>query len=350
VTERAVRVRAPGRVNLIGEHTDYNGGLAAPMAVDRFVDVLYEPANAPTLRVRTDIDPRPVDLAREPAWDPERLRALEPDWARLAGAVLAAVGRPVGGALSVTSTLPVGVGLSSSAAFCVAVALALGADPDPWSMAELCRRAESAVGAPVGLMDPLVSMAGSEGHLLRVDFAARTHRAVPLPPEAEVAVVASGVVRRLTDTPYAERRRECERAAALLGHPLGLAQARELATIADPTLRARARHVIGECERVDAFVGDLESGDLPAAGRRMVESHRSLAADFAASSPEIDALVEQLCATDGVYGARLVGGGFGGNVVVLCRPRSLATAEWSSRAQVLAAAGGARRTEPDEPI
>jgi galactokinase len=214
-------------------------------------------------------------------------------------------------------------------------------------MAELCRRAESAVGAPVGLMDPLVSVAASAGHLLRIDFAAQSYRAVPLPGDVEVAVVDSGVARRLALTPYAERRSECERAAALLGHPLGLADARELATIADPTLRARARHVVGECERVDTFLGALDSGDPRAAGRAMVESHRSLATDFAASTAEIDALVEGLCATDGVYGARLCGGGFGGNVVLLCRPRSLETPEWSSRAQVLAASGGARRSELD---
>jgi galactokinase len=346
-TQRRVRVRAPGRVNLIGEHTDYNGGLAAPMAVDRSVEVLWQPADTPTLRIHTSIDEDPVDIARDVASDPARLRELRPAWARLAGAVIAAVGPELGGPVSVTTTLPVGVGLSSSAAFSVALALALGADAEPWSMAELCRRAESAAGTPVGLMDPLVSVAGRAGHLLRVDFAASTYDAVRLPDAAAVAVVDSGVARRLEATPYAERRAECEEAAALVGRPLGLAAASAVAGIGDPTLRARARHVVGECRRVDEFLGALTAGDLPAAGRCLVESHRSLAGDFAASTAAIDELVERLCAADGVYGARLCGGGFGGNVVALCRPGSLATPEWSARAQVLRASDGAVRTELD---
>jgi galactokinase len=343
-----VRVRAPGRVNLIGEHTDYNSGLAAPMAIDRFVEVLYEPADTETLRIRTDIDHISVGLSLDPAVGAFRLVEPRPPWARLAAALLAAVRPATGGAVSITSTVPVGVGLSSSAAVSVGLALALGADPEPWAMAELCRRAESTAGAPVGLMDPLVSMAGRAGHLLRGDFAANTYAAVRLPGSAEVAVVESGVIRRLEDTPYAERRAECERAAALLGCPLGLAGATEIGTIADPTLRARARHVIGECGRVDAFLDALEGGDLRAAGGCMVESHRSLATDFAASTVEIDALVERLVATDGVYGVRLGGGGFGGNVVVLCRPGALAGEEWATRTAVLRAADGATRIDPDQ--
>jgi len=335
-------------VNLIGEHTDYNGGLAAPMAIDCAIDVLFVRTDSSTLRVRTEIDRRPVDLPRDLAWDPARLSALEPGWVRLAGAVIAAVGARSGGTLSVTSTLPMGAGLSSSAAFCVALALALGADPEPWSMAELCQRAESAVSSPVGLMDPLVCMAGRAGHLLRVDFARRIHLPVLLPQEAEVAIVDSGTTRRLETTPYAERRAECEAAAALLGGPLGLAEATAVDDIADPTLRARARHVVSECERVDAFIAALEAGNLRSAGSLMVESHRSLAKDFAASTEEIDSLVDRLCATEGVLGARLCGGGFGGSVVVLCRPGSLADTEWSARAQVLRASDGATRTELDE--
>jgi galactokinase len=344
-TERRVRVRAPGRVNLIGEHTDYNGGLAAPMAIDLAVEVLWQPADTSTLRVETDIDERIAEFEVGRASGAAPGPAGQPPWARLAGAVIAAVGPPSGGTVGVTSTVPVGAGLSSSAAFGVALALALGADARPWAMAELCRNAEAAAGAPVGLMDPLISMAGRAGHLLRVDFATSTHRAVPLPATAQVAVVDSGVTRRLEATPYAERRAECEAAATLLGGPLGLAAPGAVAEIADPTLRARARHVVSECRRVDEFVGALAAGDLGHAGRSLLESHRSLAGDFAASTAEIDALVEQLARTDGVYGARLCGGGFGGNVVVLCRPGSLEGTPWSSRAHVVRASDGAVRSE-----
>jgi galactokinase len=344
-TQRRVLVRAPGRVNLIGEHTDYNGGLAAPMAIDLAVEVLWQPADTPTLCVDTDFDDQTAEFGVGPVRDPMPISALRPAWARLAGALIAAVGPAAGGIVSVTSTVPVGAGLSSSAAFAVALALALGADPEPWAMAELCRRAESTAGPPVGLMDPLVSTAGRAGHLLRVDFATNTHRAVPLPAAAQVAVVDSGVARRLVATPYAERREECEAAAALVGAPLGLVDASALTEIADPTLRARARHVVSECHRVDEFLEALAAEDLGHAGRCLRESHRSLAGDFAASTTEIDVLVERLGATDGVYGARLCGGGFGGSVVVLCRPGSLESTAWSSRARVVRASDGAKRTE-----
>ena len=343
-TQRRVRVRAPGRVNLIGEHTDYNGGLAAPMAIDLAVEVRWQPADISTLRIETDIDDQPAVFGVGAASVPTRT-ALRPGWARLAGTLIEAVGPVTGGTVAVTSTVPVGAGLSSSAAFGVALALALGADPEPWRMAELCRRAESAAGTPVGLMDPLVSVAGRAGHVLRVDFATKTHRAMPLPAGAQVAVVDSGMARRLEATPYAERRAECEAAALLLGGPLGLAAVDAVAQIADPTLRARARHVVSECRRVDEFLEALAVGDLGHAGRCLRESHRSLARDFAASTAEIDALVEQLGATDGVYGARLCGGGFGGNVVVLCRPGSLEGTPWSSRARVVRASDGAVRSE-----
>jgi galactokinase len=344
-TRQLVRVRAPGRVNLIGEHTDYNGGLAAPMAIDRSVEVLFQPADTSTVRIHTSIADTQIDIACDVTLDPTPLFELQPAWARLAGAVIAAVGPAVGGTASVTSTVPVGVGLSSSAAFGVALAMALGANADPWSMAELCRRAESAAGTPVGLMDPLVCVAGRAGHLLRVDFARSTYDAVRVPDAAAVAVVESGVARRLEATPYAERRAECEEAASLVGSSLGLADLAAVSGIANPTLRARARHVVTECKRVDEFLAALTTGDLTAAGRCMVQSHQSLARDFAASTSAIDELVEALCATDGVYGARLCGGGFGGNVVVLCDPGSLDSTEWSSRAHVLRASDGAVRTE-----
>jgi galactokinase len=316
---------APGRVNLIGEHTDYNGGLALPMAIGLGVEVRYEPAEGRRLVVRSELGSAEIS-------PPARSRASAPTWARLASALAEELSAP-GGRLEVRSNLPVGVGLSSSAAFGVALALALGAEPLPLEVARLCQRAEHAIGSPVGLMDPLVSMSALAGHALRIDFSTLDTRPVPLATDVEFVVVDSGTPRLLDASPYATRRAECESAASVIGVPLGRATLEDVERIEDPVLRRRARHVVSEVERVDRFVDAMAAGDLAAAGSLMIASHRSLRDDFEVSTDALDRLVEDARVAPGVFGARLTGAGFGGCVVVMCRPGgagSIGPRRWSA--------------------
>jgi galactokinase len=307
------RAFSPGRVNLIGDHTDYNNGLALPMAIQLGVEVEYRPEDCSTVVIESDLDANAavVPLAGPPG-------PLAP-WAALAAAVVALVGPPTGGRVQVHSNLPAGAGLSSSAAFSVSLALALGVPAQPRAVAELCQRAERAVGVPVGLMDPLAAMASEDGAALLIDFSTLATQPVPVPEDAVLTVIDSGIRRRLDTTAYAERRAECEAAAAVLGRPLGACTPTDVASLANPVLRRRARHVTTEDERVRAFARSLADHDLEGAGSLMSESHRSLRDDFEVSTPELDQLVDQLCATPDVLGARLTGAGFGGCVVALSR-------------------------------
>jgi galactokinase len=323
---------APGRVNLVGDHTDYNDGLALPMAIDLGTEVQLTESDAGYVLLFSTLDPSPVRVPLDIALEPRTLGGISPAWARLAAAVAAQARPPSGGVGRVTTTVPVGAGLSSSAAFCVALAAAFGVEGSATAMAHLCQRAEAAVGADVGLMDPLVSARGRDGFALLIDFSTLGVEEVPVPPDAEVVVVHSGEGRRLGSTPYGARRAECEAASVELGIPLGRAEAGDLAALADPVLRGRARHVVTECRRVRELADALRAGDLAGAGAVMVESQHSLAGDFAASTPGVDALVEAVLAMDGVHGARMTGGGFGGCVVALTDPGALDPGTWPGRA------------------
>jgi len=311
----------PGRVNLIGDHTDYNAGLALPMAIGLGVTVVVSPATDATVTVTSDA--YPGERAVLPlAPDVYSLPTMEPAWARLVASVVA-LARPAEGAVvHVTSTVPRGSGLSSSAALSVALLDAFGVDGDARVVAGLCREAEHRIGVPVGLLDPLACAGGRAGHALRIDFATDTTRDVPVPGSAEITVVDSGIRRDLRSSAYATRVAECEAAAAVVG-PLGLAGPDDLAGLRDPLLRRRARHVVTECARVDAFAGALASGDLAGAGARMDESHRSLSEDFEVSTPAVDDLVASVRRRPGVLGARVTGAGFGGCLVVLGEPGAL---------------------------
>jgi galactokinase len=314
---------APGRVNLIGEHTDYNEGFVLPFAVDLSCVVAAAPAEV--VRVRSLDADGVVEVAPDGRFDPS---AVEPAWGRYAGGVvheLAALGRPpVGMDAVVASDVPLGAGLSSSAAFEVACAVALSAvagwTTAPTALAEACRRAEElATGVPCGIMDQLTSVSGQAGHALLVDCRSLEIEPVGLPPELGVVVVHSGVSRTLDASAYGNRRAECER----LAQRLGLTSLRDASErqVADEPL---GRHVVGENARVLEAADALRAGDLVRLGRLLLESHASLRDDFRVSTPELDALVDELVAT-GALGARLTGGGFGGCVVAVCEAASADT-------------------------
>jgi len=310
-----VRVHAPGRVNLIGDHTDYMGGPVLPMAVHLGTTVVGT-RGGKVVELRSDLEPDPVVLSL-PATDPT---TVEPRWGRYVAGAAVELGATEGFTGTVTSTVPPGSGLSSSSALTVAVCLALGATGTHAELAVAARAAEvRANGVPCGIMDQLCSVAGVEGHALLIDCDAMTVDPVPVPEDACIWVVPSGQQRQLADSAYAERRARCEDAATLVG-PLPAASLDAVEAIEDPVVRARARHVRTESGRVLAAADTLRAGDLAELGRLMVASHRSLAQDFEVSTPVLDALVDGLLATPGVYGARLTGAGFGGCVVALARP------------------------------
>ena len=310
-----VRASAPGRVNLIGDHTDYTGGWVFPMAVDRATTVELT-TGGPVVRLASAAEPDPAVVPVDVA-DPA---SVGPGWARYVAGVVAEVRPAEGGTGTVATTLPLGAGLSSSAALEVAVALALGFEGTALELAQACQRAEQrAWGVRTGIMDQLASAAGVAGHALLIDCGALSVTPVPLPPEVEVVVADSGERRSVAASAYAERRRQCEAAAAVVG-PLRAASLDDVATLEDAVTRRRARHVVTENARVLAFAERLRAGDLASAGRLMTESHASLRDDFEVSTPALDRLVGGLVEADGVYGARLTGAGFGGCVVALARP------------------------------
>ena len=262
--------RAPGRVNLIGEHVDYLGGVVLPAAVDRFTEVSGHPA---------------------------------PDWAiasDVAGGIayVQAIGEELGvepQAVRVTSQVPPSAGISSSAALLVALAAGLNPDMDGKEAALACQRAEQkATGVRVGVMDQFASALGRRGCALLLDCATLEYEVVPFPEEVAVAVIDSGEHRSLASTPYNQRRREAE--------------------AGDPK---RRRHVDSEVARVHAFVEALHGRDFNRMGELLKQSHRSLRDDFEVSTPNVDALVERAWSAHGCYGARIMGAGFGGSILAL---------------------------------
>jgi galactokinase len=319
---------APGRVNLIGDHTDYQGGLCLPMAIDRQVRVQFDARTDGRAVVGSaDVD-GVVDLPADGSADPGR---VEPLWGRTVAAVLQVLARrgraPVGLDAQVTSTVPVGSGLSSSAAFEVAIALACAQVADfeisGRDLALAAQEAEHlASGVPCGVMDQMASVFGRAGHALLLDCRSLDIEPIRLPNDGVITVVHSGLPRRLEESAYAQRRAACEAAAARLG--LDTLRGATAERVADDPI---ARHVVSENARVLAFVDALRANDLPAAGHQMLASHASLRDDFRVSTPELDLLVE-LAMAHSAYGARLTGAGFGGCIVVLgARPLPDAVAE-----------------------
>jgi len=318
-----VRASCPGRVTLIGDHTDYNEGIALSIAVDRHTDVILVPdPGSSSLTVRSDAFDQDAVIDLHVGLD-AALRSRQPAWSRYIAAVVGVVRPPSGGTVTITTSLPVGAGLSSSAALTVASALAFGLRGDPLTVARTCQRAEqAATGIDVGLFDPWAVAAATAGNATLLDFRTLSLSQVELPEDADVVVVHSGEQRSLDRSGYQARQAECDAAAFRLG-PLGHIEPEAVLGLPDPVLRRRARHVVTECDRVRWFVEALGRHDLTEAGRLMYASHRSLSEDFDVSTPRLDELVHRLSAIPGVYGARLTGAGFGGCVVALTAPGAL---------------------------
>jgi galactokinase len=319
--------RAPGRVNLIGEHTDYNGFGVLPLALDRAAWIAAAPRPEPVLRIRN------VEPARWPAEEialrelPHRERART--WVDYLVAGLRTAPPAHGLELVVGSDVPVAAGLSSSAALVVAALLLVQPERSRVELAELAARAEHYVGTHSGGMDQAIALLARAGHALRIDFRPLRIRAIALPPELAVLVAPSGVVAAkggAAQAAYNQRVAECARAAALLGAPPGglLAdvpgerRAERTAALVDPRLAARARFVFEEAARVDAAEAALARGDLASLGRLLDASHTGLRELYEVSHPVVDARVEELRAA-GAAGARIVGAGFGGCAVAVCR-------------------------------
>jgi galactokinase len=326
----------------MGDHTDYNEGLALPMAVDLGTTVTFVPDGGLRVVLESTSEPDPADVELDVPLDPRHLQSLEPRWARYVAAIVATVRPPTGGTGTVATTLPLGAGLSSSAALEVATALVLGCEPEPLVLARTCQHAEqAATGVPTGIMDQLVVSAAREGYALMIDFADLSMEPVEMPAGAEVVVVHSGETRALDRSAYAQRRAECEAAASRTG-PLGRLDPEVALALPDALLRRRARHVVSECSRVRWFAEALRREDLVDAGRLMTASHRSLADDYEVSTPGLDSLVESLARRPGVFGARLTGAGFGGCVVALTEPGALDIGSFATPAWRVHAAPGAR--------
>ena len=327
---------APGRVNLLGEHVDYNGGAVLPIAIDRYVKV------ATFRQDHNRISVQALDLAQQMEFDLDSLeeksdirgKAL-PGWALYPAGVAWAIkhqGLKVSGMQAVfTSDIPIGAGLSSSAAVEVAFAGAWqslgGWSLDRMTLAKLCQKAENEyVGVSCGLMDQFASANGVEDHALYFNTRDDSWRPVPLPPDTVIVVADSGIRRSLTNSVYNQRRKECEQALSLLITKIPNFQQLGDISIEDfdryenilpVPIRKRARHVVEECQRVNRAMEALEKGDAVTFGHLMFEVHASLRDLFEVSIPELDALVEIAKMLPGCYGARLTGAGFGGCTVNL---------------------------------
>ncbi|HTQ30319.1 MAG TPA: galactokinase [Opitutaceae bacterium] len=323
----SVIARAPGRIEFIGNHTDYNGGTVLGVPIDRSVWVALAPAEDGSRRFATDFSPETVVV---PATQLKKQSGAA-SWANYPLGVLAALptfGLPAPGAFDylALSDLPVGAGLSSSAAIELASALAFlaltGHTVARDILAKIGRHGENNfVGVPCGILDQGVSGFGEKDHLVFIDCRGPSFAPVPLPAGAHFWIFNTHTKHALVDGLYAARHRECMEAARSLGvaclADLTPAEFEKKNGVLAETPRRRARHVVEEIARVADCVAALLAKDLPAVGRLLTASHRSSQTLFENSTPELDFLVEALIAAPHVHGARLTGGGFGGAVMAL---------------------------------
>jgi galactokinase len=343
-----VRCAAPGRVNVIGEHTDYNAGFVLPMAIDRYTVVAAAPRTDGLLRFTSLVGAASADTASVDTAEPVRIAVdglapgLPGGWANypagVAWSLIEAGALPAsfsGADLAVASTVPVGAGLSSSAALECATGLALaalgGTDLGAADLARLAQRAENAyAGVPCGPLDQLSSAFGESGAVLYIDtrsFDIEVHPFDLAAAGLTLLVINTRVSHDLGESAYADRRATCEKSATVLGFPtlrdLSAADLPRVAAVLDPVAARRVRHVVTENDRVQRFVsllnlGPLEGSRLAAAGELLTASHVSLRDDYEVSCAELDLVVEAAL-RGGAHGARMTGGGFGGSAIALVR-------------------------------
>ena len=333
--EPTIAAVAPGRVNLIGEHTDYNGGFVLPMAIERQSVVMLRPRTDKIAHMRSTALPGeaelPVDINGETIHTAP-IGLGEPDWSRYLRGVVAFSYTPTGFDLMLDSNVPAGGGLSSSAAIELATATALealgGITFNPVNKAMLCQMAEHRYGGtPCGIMDQFISAMGKEGCALLIDCRDYSTRDVPLDDESlAILIINSNVKHELSGGEYAERRTQCEQASQILGVPQLRDATPAMLEAAKGKLSdvqyMRADHAIHEDERTLAFADAMALKDLDKAGEAMFASHESLSVKYEVSTPELDLLVKlasELKGDGGVIGARMTGGGFGGCTVNLVR-------------------------------
>lgn len=325
---------APGRVNLIGEHTDYNDGYVLPGAIDR----------ATAVAVGTRDDDRLVmnpGSAQDAGFSLSRLYPSErrawTDYLTGVASLLQSRGSVLSGAnMYVYGNVPRGAGLSSSAALELAAAFALielnGLTIPPVETAKLCQQAEHEfAGVRCGIMDQFISCLGKRNNAMLLDCRSLAYEHVPIPPGVELIVCDTGVKRALAGSEYNRRREECNAGVRILSSKLpGITALRDVSPdqfhdlqgLLDPVVRKRCMHVVTEDDRVGRSARALRGGDLTEFGKLMYDSHLSLRRDYEVSCPELDMIVDLCAGSDGVYGARMTGAGFGGCVVCLAKAGS----------------------------
>ncbi len=335
-----IKVRAPGRVNLIGEHTDYNDGYVFPMALTRNTTILAKPRTDSTVRLASSIEPQIVEFSIDTA-----VKKEAPKWSAYPRGVAEALRQKkllkIGMDALVYTDVPLGGGLSSSASFEVASGLALltvnRAKMNLPDLALACQWAEHQyAGVPCGIMDQYISAMGVKGHAMLLDCRDLTPRQIPLDnSQVEFLIVNSNVKHELVQGEYTARRNQCQRAVELISRSFPTVKAlrdvsmtmlEECRLELDPVVFRRAKHVITENQRTLEFASALEKKNWAHAGELMYASHNSLRDDYGVSCPELDALVDICAAVPGIYGARMTGGGFGGSIVAMGRHAAMADA------------------------